>query len=634
MQGIKDIKKLKDLSFWSIAVGLMVWLTIVLAASFLSFFGSIDRHISEQAVTTLRDVSKGISQLLETKIEGQWATLAPVTKFAEGEKDLLQSEPLLHILESMKTASRFSTVFIADNKGQSVNSDGLYVDIADRYYYKKAMQGYQNISSVLKSRVTGEDVFIFANPVRGDSGVRGILGAAIQVKDFEKLIDHSIFDGKGYVYIISGNGDIVVKSAPDQHPIKDTNIITFLAREETESSITARHLTQDMRTRQQGYFTFVGDGDMQNAYYEPLEVNDWYVICGVPLNCLKTQSSGLFWIAMRLCLGILIALAPVVLTFWRRERNRKEDLIKQNKELQWNEKRFRIVTSLSNSIIFEVDLEKRTILYPDGFKSRMGYEPVTEGFPYSLVEAGHVHPDDAEDFIAMHTKIPPNTEKLVGEFRIMGRRNEYVWHRIEEVLMLDEKGKAIKSIGRALNIDDEKKAIQLLEAKSQIDSGSGLYNKHATGVLIHQCLKENSQGKHAMVFLDIDDFKKINDSRGHVYGDQVIADLADIMRTQFRATDIMGRIGGDEFMLFFKDIPNELFVAAKIAKVRHTFVSMHEIGISAGIALYPQDGTSYMDLYKHADMAMYAVKKSGKNRYEFYADIREQELNGFVEDRV
>ena len=73
---------------------------------------------------TLRDVSKGISQLMETKIEGQWTTLAPVAKFAESEEDLLQSEPLRLIMGSMKTTSQFSTVFVANEEGISINDEG------------------------------------------------------------------------------------------------------------------------------------------------------------------------------------------------------------------------------------------------------------------------------------------------------------------------------------------------------------------------------------------------------------------------------------------------------------------------------------------------------------------------------
>ena len=124
-----------------------------------------------------------------------------------------------------------------------------------------------------------------------------------------------------------------------------------------------------------------------------------------------------------------------------------------------------------------------------------------------------------------------------------------------------------------------------------------------------------------MIVLDIDEFKSVNDSLGHVHGDQVISDLSDILRNQFRATDILGRIGGDEFMIFLKNIPNELFVAAKIAKIRNVIRKTQGIGVSAGIAIYPKDGTTYLELYNRADMAMYSVKKNGKNGFEFYVDI-------------
>ena len=161
----------------------------------------------------------------------------------------------------------------------------------------------------------------------------------------------------------------------------------------------------------------------------------------------------------------------------------------------------------------------------------------------------------------------------------------------------------------------------LLEARSQIDSGSGLCNKNATELYIKRCLKEDPEGWHAMVVLDIDEFKSINDSKGHLYGDQVIADLADVLKSQFRASDILGRIGGDEFMVFIRDIPNELFVAVKIAKIRNTIMKMHQTGISAGIAIFPKDGKTYVELYKHADMAMYSVKKKGKSGFEFFVDM-------------
>ncbi len=608
-------------NFWSVTATLIAWFVVVLAISFSHFFASMDDHIEAHASTTLHDVSKGIVQILETKIEGQWATLAPVAEFAGEEEDMLNSKILIQIMDDMKDTSSFSVIFIADHKGNSINNAGVYVNVASRYYYKNSMQGYSSISQLLQSSTTGENVFVFSSPVYNNSGIQGVLGATIRIKDFQELVDLSIFDGMGYAYIISGKGDVLVEPIVDHHPVKEQNVMTFIDREEVKSSITSGKLREDMRLRQKGNLTFVGNEGMQSMYYMPLGINDWYILCGVPQSYLEKQSSDLNGTAYLLTIGILIALAPLIGAILIGQKIRKTDLLRRNKELQWNEERFRIAASLSNSIIFEADLINCTMIYPNGFKIHMGYEPVMDGFPHSLAEAGHIHPDDAEKFILMHSDIPLFTGKLSGEFRLRGEGGEYKWYRIEEKLLFNEKGEAIRSIGSVLSIDDEKKAIELLEAKTQTDSSSGLYNKHATELFVKKFLEEEPDGIHAVIVLDIDEFKSINDSLGHVYGDQVISDLADILRNQFRATDIIGRIGGDEFMVFLKNIPNELFVAAKLAKIRNGFINMHQISISAGIAIYPKDGATYLDLYDHADMAMYAVKKSGKNGFEFYVDI-------------
>ncbi len=615
----------KGLGHWSVAAVLIVWVVVVLTVSFFYFFTSIDKHIEEHATASLRDVSKGIAELLQVKIQDQWATLAPVAKYAGKEKNLLDSENLIQIMKYMKTTSNFSQVFIANHAGNSVNNDGIYINVADRYYFKKAMQGDNNISQILQSRGTGKDVFVFASPVYSGFRVRGALCASIEIKDFRKLADFSAFYGMGFTYIVDGSGKILVEPNTENPPIKGDNAISCLTDADIESSIEPSKLREDMRHREKGYFTFVSNGNVQSVYYMPLEINDWYILCGVPYEYLNDQSSQLYWIALLLSFGVFAAFIPVILIIWMGEKARKTALLHKNKELQLNEERFRIISSLSDTVIFEADLENRTMIVPEVMRAGTDYEPEIEGLPYSLVEKGYIHPDDAEAFISLHKNIPPFTKTLSGEFRIKGMVGDYMWHKIEEVLISDENGKAFKSIGRALNIDDEKRKMELLEAKTQTDSGSGLYNKQATELSVRQCIKEETDTGHAMIIMDIDNFKAINDSRGHLFGDKVIEDLASILIHQFRATDILGRIGGDEFMLFIKDIPDELFVADKIKTIHNTMMIMHKISISSGIAIYPKDGTSYLELYENADRAMYFAKKDSGECMEFYSEIEKDQ---------
>lgn len=428
----------------------------------------------------------------------------------------------------------------------------------------------------------------------------------------------SPFDGDGYAYIFDQDGKILLKPQGVYQPIEEENLITYFSENATDSEIDGQELTNEIRNRRNDYFSFTTAKGVQSAYYMPLGINGWYVLVGIPHDYFIEQSRSLSWTAVWLCIGLALAFVPIVMAIWGVERVRRKELIERNRELQLNEERFRIITSLSNNVIFEIDLEKGITTYPAGPEIWKDSELAREGFPYSFLRAGYIHPEDAEAFTAMHKDIPPFTRRLSGEFRVKGRGGEYIWYRIDEVLLSDDKGKAIRSIGRALNIDNEKKTMELLQVKAQLDSGSGLYNKSYTEMSIKMSLDEQCNGKHALIVIDIDDFKIINDTKGHLFGDRVIEDLGDILKHRFRASDILGRIGGDEFVVFLKDIPDDGFVAEKIVQVHTTIKELHKISISAGIAIYPRDGTTYTELFRCADEAMYSVKKDDGKGYEFY----------------
>lgn len=616
------MKKRSGVKFWSVAVLATIWIIAAVTISLFYFLGNIDKHIEEHAATSLRDVSKSITQILQNKIGSQWETLAPAARYAGGIDDMLGSEHIVQLLGHMKSTSKFTSVYVSDHVGNSVNNDGGYVNISDRYYFKKAMQGYSNISQILKSRATGDDVFVFSSPIYGEHGPQGAIGAAIKVEDFQKLIDISSFDGRGYTYVVTGNGDILLEPLNNNLPISENNILDFLTDADRESSISKERLKNDMMHRQNGYFTFIYDGAVQSAYYMPLEINDWYAICGVPHSFLKKKSHELFTDALVLCLGIIIAMIPAVFAIIIRERQIRSGILKRNRELLWNEERLRIVTSLSNSTIFETDLLGGTIIFPGDTAAWKGFTPEEKGFPHSIVESGFIHPEDGEAFIRMHTEIPPNTKKITGDFRFKTAEGGYSWYRIEESLFFDDNGRAVRSIGRALDVDNEKKAIALLKARAKADSYTGLLNKQATEREISKLIQREEKGNHALIIVDIDGFKSVNDTKGHIYGDHVIIDVSNILKEQFRSTDIVGRIGGDEFMIFIKDIPDNLFVEEKINTIRILIKEKHQMSLSIGIAVYPGDGTTYMDLYKNADDSLYWVKKSGKDGFGFYADIR------------
>lgn len=167
-----------------------------------------------------------------------------------------------------------------------------------------------------------------------------------------------------------------------------------------------------------------------------------------------------------------------------------------------------------------------------------------------------------------------------------------------------------------------------LENIADTDILTDLFNKSATERKIQEYMDEKPDGRGVMFILDIDDFKKVNDTMGHAFGDVLLKTLGKEIKSEFRLTDIVGRTGGDEFIVFLKDVKDNLIVereANRITKFFHDFKAGEDyVKMSAtasiGAAIYPDDASNFKDLYVVADQALYRAKRQGKNRLVFFDD--------------
>ncbi|WP_295756854.1 sensor domain-containing diguanylate cyclase [uncultured Holdemanella sp.] len=155
---------------------------------------------------------------------------------------------------------------------------------------------------------------------------------------------------------------------------------------------------------------------------------------------------------------------------------------------------------------------------------------------------------------------------------------------------------------------------------SEIDPLTSVYNKETTQKLIDQKIKQNEH--FCFLILDVDEFKSVNDNYGHAVGDIVLKKLGNLFKNHFRQTDIVGRIGGDEFIILIQDENiAESRIQSLLQKVNELKIEElkdFKLSISIGIAFAPKDGTTFMELYRHADHALYQTKRAGKNNYKIY----------------
>ncbi len=179
------------------------------------------------------------------------------------------------------------------------------------------------------------------------------------------------------------------------------------------------------------------------------------------------------------------------------------------------------------------------------------------------------------------------------------------------------------------DIDARKKKEAVLLKAAETDEMTGVLNRAAITKKITTFLgTEGVNSSHALFMIDIDNFKKLNDSLGHQEGDRLLIDLINAVKACFRNTDLIGRVGGDEFFILMKHCPARYIAEYKASALMSAVGNVcsaykkYDISASVGISIYPADGESLSELYKSADDALYYAKQHGKHTFVFAEDIK------------
>ena len=282
------------------------------------------------------------------------------------------------------------------------------------------------------------------------------------------------------------------------------------------------------------------------------------------------------------------------------------------------------VYEASSEAVMVVDPGNRIVAVNPAFTATTGYSlDDVYGQDPRILSAGH---HDLSFYQQMWRSILA-TGSWRGEIRNRRKNGEeYVeWVSINTVL--DEAGEVQRRVAVFSDISDRKAAEELVWRKANYDSLTGLPNRQLFLDRVDQALvKAGRDGASAaLLFIDLDHFKDVNDSLGHEVGDLLLQEAATRIRTCVRQSDTVARLGGDEFTVLLTDI-HDLMVAERIAqaitvRLAEPFTLGEErahASASVGITVYPQDGETTEMLFKQADQAMYAAKGAGRNRYSWF----------------
>lgn len=291
--------------------------------------------------------------------------------------------------------------------------------------------------------------------------------------------------------------------------------------------------------------------------------------------------------------------------------------------LEMEQQRYNVVTEITEEILFEQDIATDTLTFSSNFEKLFNRPRSIEHYLRDKHFLEIVHPDDLHLLPSTKSTELSEDDFMRFDARLLTSENTYQWFTICFKVLRDNAGKPTNVIGRLSNINDKKLEEDRLRREAQTDMLTGLYNKMTFKQLAEDML---SEGTHALIIVDIDDFKNVNDTYGHLFGDEVILTVASVVRDGFRSSDITGRIGGDEFAVFARDALDENVIrnrcrqiTARLAEI--DYPNGYRISVSMGISFYPRHGKDYPTLFSHADAALYHLKKHrGKGGYAVYGE--------------
>lgn len=474
---------------------------------------------------------------------------------------------------------------------------------------QQMLEGQSMVSTIRYAEALEDFVFVVAEPViKGDTLI-GVLRTQLEAQLLTETGQPTGLFPKVRSVIADGNGQILYGS--DQSYGTLTNWLSAMGDgdESTEMALAVHELLQDGTKRLEigGKVCFVS--------VKKLQFNDWHIVNSVSLQDVQSHSNVILHsvIYSSVALVILTGVTGGVILLM---------ILRQKKRLDMEERRYTLLSRFTDTILFEYNHDTDTLMFtPNAAEyislKNLRLQRVSEN--YELLD--FVHRNNKEQLKAIFSVQEVDEETVYHiETQLRLHDGQYHWFDCQYKYVLDG-GHIGLIVGKLVDIEDQRNREQQLLDKARKDVLTNVYNK-AGESLINDLLLAEPTG--AFFMLDLDGFKDVNDTYGHVTGDALLIQVSQALKQIFRSTDIIVRAGGDEFVIFAADITDRQIAAKKaedilnsMAKITLDDQQLAPVSASIGIALSPDDGQGYLELYRVADKAMYSIKLSQKCGYAF-----------------
>ncbi|MDO8990382.1 MAG: EAL domain-containing protein [Sideroxyarcus sp.] len=311
----------------------------------------------------------------------------------------------------------------------------------------------------------------------------------------------------------------------------------------------------------------------------------------------------------------------------------EKEVVKRTAELAKTNDELALAAKISTLGYWEYDVAARAFTFNDQYYSlhfatarqvggyRMSYDDFARRF---------IHPEDAQR-IGDHIQLELDSDEadfvVETEIRALCTDGSMRWMRIRFKSLIDEQGCKYKLTGVSQDITEKKRSEEMIWQQANFDPLTGLPNRRMfQDRLEHEIKKSHRDGSQlALMFIDLDKFKEVNDTLGHDKGDILLAEAAQRIAACVRESDTVARLGGDEFTVILSELDDPNNIERIAQAIINALVAPFQLGedtafvsASIGITLYPVDATNLEMLMSNADQAMYASKSEGRNRFSYF----------------
>lgn len=582
--------------------------------------------------------------------------------------------------------------FISDMNGNIIadsNSNGILININDREYFQKAIAGEITVSSEIQSKIGGEKIIVIASPILDKNGnVIGLFGNSIRIAAFDEFLSNIKVGKTGYAYLVDNNGIIISHPSKDKlgqvvnssaiQKMFDSNFysdkfetvvdtytydnkqkyvgMTVLPKLRWILAVTQNIEEINAPAKLELYIigavtlimmiiSAISSIIASNSITKPItkliqtiskaDSGDLDVKCDYESNDELGQLSNKFNKMIKKLSNTYDELSSVYEELSATEeelRAQYDELLENQKALVKSEDRFKQALDAINDAVWEWDAEKNIFFASDKWES------ITDYSSNNIDIKQIMNKENPDHYLSnIIESIMLNSDKNTGYFRdelqIMTKDSGLKWVLSRGKIIKYDDGSIKKVFGAISDYTIIKGANDRIKELAYYDALTGIPNRNAfllqLDEIIDMYVKHNMLG--ALFFIDLDDFKKINDSLGHDIGDKLLKAISSKITDILDETETLCRFGGDEFLLLKRDVTDKNHVADLAKQLLCIFDNNFNldgkqvfITGSVGICMFPVNGDDKNIILKNADTAMYKAKEKGKNRYEFYNEEMSQ----------